>query len=50
METPLNLNNACVREIILFFSKVRSRSKSTLGCYSVKTAASMASNDAPYER
>ena len=48
METPLTLNNAHIRE--LFFSKVRSRGKSTLGCYNVETTASIVSNDAPYER
>ena len=49
---PLTLNNAHVLEllILVFFSKVQSRSKSTLGCYIVETAASIASNDAPYER
>ena len=53
METPLTLNNACVvRELLffLFFLKLHSRSKSILGCYIVKTTASVASNDAPYER
>ena len=29
----------------LFFSKVHSQSKSTLGCYIIETAASVASND-----
>ena len=52
METLLTLNNAHVCEVInfFFFSKVRSRSKITLGCYIVETAASIASNDAVYER
>ena len=30
--------------------KVCCQSKSTLGCYIVKTAVSLASNDVPYER
>ena len=49
MET---LNNARTYEfiIILFFSKVHSRSKSTLGCYIVENTASIASNDALYDR
>ena len=53
METPLTLNNEhIVRELLIFlvFSKLHSLSKSTLGCYIVKTTASVASNDAPYER
>ena len=52
METPLTLNNAhVVRELLIFvFSKLHSRSKNTLGCYIVKTTASVASNGAPYER
>ena len=37
METSLTLNKARV----LFFSKVRSQCKSTLGCYIVKIAASI---------
>ena len=45
MEIPLTLNNARVREL-LFFSKLHSLSKSTLGCYIVKTTATVASNDA----
>ena len=51
IETPLTLNNACIRELLisLFFLIVRSRSKSTLGCYIVETAVSIASNDASYE-
>ena len=50
METPLTLNNArVVRELLIFFSKLYSGSKIILGCYIVKTA-SVASNDAPYER
>ena len=49
METPLTLNNARVRKFVCFSSKIRSRSKSTLGCYIVETTASIASNDAPYE-
>ena len=49
---PLTLNNACIRELLifLFFLKVYSRSKSTLGYYIGKTAASIASNDTPYKR
>ena len=52
METLLTLNNAHVRELLIFpfFSKVRSRSKSTLGCYIVETAVSIVSNVVPYER
>ena len=53
METLLTLNNArIVYELLIFLyiSKLHSRSKSTLGCYIVKTTASIASNDAPYER
>ena len=45
METPLTLNN--VRELI--FSKLHSLSKTTLGCYIVKTTGTVASNDAPHE-
>ena len=49
LETRLTLNNArLVRE--LFFSKLHPRSKSTLGCYTVKTSVSVALNDALYER
>ena len=46
---PLTLNTVrfCKSLIFLFFSKVHSRSKSNLGGYNVKTAASTASNDAP---
>ena len=49
METPLTLNNArVVRELLIFlFSR---NFKNTLGCYIVKTTASVASNGAPYER
>ena len=52
METPLILNNTHVRELLifLFFSKLHFLCKSTLGCYIVKTTASVASNDAPYDR
>ena len=53
MVTPLTLNNArVVRELLIFFvfSKLHSHSKSSLGCYIVKTIESVASNDAPYER
>ena len=46
METPLTLNNARIDEFIKFCS----RTKSTFGCYIAETAASIASNDAPYER
>ena len=49
METPLTLNNAHVHELIIFL-KVRFQSKSTLGCYIIETAASITSNNAPYER
>ena len=35
---------------ISVFSKLHSQSKSTLGCYIVKTTVSVASNHAPYER
>ena len=50
---PLTLNNARVRELLifLFFLKVRSRSKTTQGAsYVVKTAAIIASNDELYGR
>ena len=50
MVTPLTLNNA--RIVLINFSvlsKLHSRSKSTLGCYIIKTTASVASNDAPYK-
>ena len=51
METPLILNNAHPRVInFSVFSKLHSQSKITLGCYIVKTTASVESNDAPYER
>ena len=48
METSLTLNNARVRELLifLFFLKVCSRSNSTLGYYISETTASIASNDA----
>ena len=48
IEALSTLNNARVGELLifLFFSKVRSQSKSILGCYIVETAASIASNDA----
>ena len=45
METPLTLNNARVHEL-----QSLSRSKSNLGCYIVKAATSILSNDVPYER
>ena len=45
METQIKHTSASY-----FFSKVRSRSKSTLECYIVETAASIASNDVAYER
>ena len=50
METPLTLNNnAHVRELC-FSRNFVLEVQSTLGCYIVETAASIASNDAPYER
>ena len=50
METPLTLNNACVHELLSSVFLETLFSKSTLGCYIVKTTASVASNDAPYEK
>ena len=52
METQLIINNACIHEFIifLFFLKVCSQTKSTFGCYIVKTAMSVVANNAPYER
>ena len=51
METPLTLNNARIVRVINFsaFSKLHSRSKSTLSCYIIKTTASVVSNNAPYD-
>ena len=43
METPLTHASAS------YFFIIHSQSKSTLGCYIVETAASIAPNDAPYE-
>ena len=52
METLFTLNNDRIHDLLifLFFLKVHSRSKSTLGCYIVETAASIVLNDAPYKR
>ena len=52
MEAPLTLNNAyVVRKLLIFvFLETLFLSKSTLGCYIVKTTTSVALNDGPYER
>ena len=39
----------CIHELLIF-SKIHSLSKITLDCYIVETAASIASNDVPYDR
>ena len=46
----INGTHASASLFLLLFSKVRCRSKSALGCYIIETAASIASNDEPYER
>ena len=53
METFITLNYAhCSLRVINFssFLETSFSSKSTLGCYIVKTTASVASNDALYEK
>ena len=51
MEGSSTPHNACVRRllILLFFSKVHSLSKSTLGCYIIATTASFVSTYAPFK-
>ena len=48
METPLTRSQRVINFSV--FSKLHSHSKSSLGCYIVKTIESVPSNDAPYER
>ena len=51
MKTPLILNNAWVHHLLIFcFSrKFVLGCKSTLGCYIIETATSIASYDASYD-